>query len=101
MVPLRDGHAVEPARLLRLFVHPVDLELVEALEVEDDRALLAVDLEPVVVLAPARVARGLEGPDRAALVLDDGHERGGPVDLPRALAAEGRAVVHARPRARA
>src|SRR5262249_58518342 len=51
-----------------------DLKLVEALDVERDRPLRAVDLEGVVVDPAARQTRRLEGADCAALELDRRHE---------------------------
>src|SRR6185503_4311137 len=83
-----------------LLVHPVDLELVEPLEVEHDRALLAVDLEPVVVLASALVARRLQGPDGAVIELHHGHERVVHVHLAHALAFEARPMLNERARER-
>src|SRR5688572_3187273 len=51
-----------------------DLELVQALDVEHDRALRPVQLERVRVHAPAREPGGLERADDAVLELDGGHE---------------------------
>ena len=50
----------------------MDLELVEALEIEAERALGAVDLPGEGVLAPGREPRRLDRADRAAL---EGHHR--------------------------
>ena len=52
-----------------------DLELVEPLDVEGQRAARAVDLERVVVDPPSREPGGLERPDDAVLELDGRGER--------------------------
>jgi hypothetical protein len=56
----------------------VELELVRVFEVEVDRAVLAVDLEGVLVLVAAGVAGGLEGAKGAVVEL--GQEGAGVVD---------------------
>src|SRR6185436_8568955 len=70
VVAFADDDLVEALGLLRLLADPEDIELVQVLEVELDRALLAADLEAAVVLPARGEARRLEGADRAALELD-------------------------------
>src|SRR6185295_1256334 len=71
VVAFADDDLVEALGLLRLLADPEDIELVQVLEVELDRALLAADLEAAVVLPARGEARRLEGADRAALELDE------------------------------
>ena len=73
VVRLGDEHRLEAAGAVA--VRPEDLELVQPLHVERDRALRAVDL-PLEGVAPAeREAGRLDRPDRAALELDRRLER--------------------------
>src|SRR4051812_7943275 len=79
MVGLGDEHRAEALRELSgRRVRVVDLELVEALDVEAQRALGAVDLELERVLAPAGEARRLDRADRAVGEVD--HRLDGVVD---------------------
>jgi len=52
MVGLADVDSMEAACLFGFFVRPIDIHLVHALQVEGDRAVLAVDFQRVEVLAP-------------------------------------------------
>ena len=73
VVGLGDQHRLEAARTVA--VGAEDLQLVQALHVERERRLRAVDL-PLERVAPAeREPRRLDRPDRAALELDGGLER--------------------------
>src|SRR5882672_1013148 len=92
MVALGDGDAAEAVGLL-FVADPVDLELVDGLEVEADRALLGVDLEAAEVLAAAGEAGRLHRADRAVLELDGRDEGVVDVDLAHALAVEPRALL--------
>src|SRR6476619_4810542 len=73
MVGLRDEHRLEAARAVA--VCPEDLQLVQPLHVERERALRAVALPLERVAAAEREASRLERADRAALELDCGLER--------------------------
>src|SRR4051812_22518198 len=64
---LRDEYALEPAATC-------DLELVQALDVEDDGAARAVDLEGVLVDPPRGETGRFEGAGNAVLELDRGGE---------------------------
>src|SRR5690606_27805048 len=87
VVALGDHHIRPAARFLRLARIPEDLELVEPLQVKADAGLLCVDLEHVVVLAPAREAGRLERAERAVLELAGGDEGVVHADLPHLVAA--------------
>ena len=65
MVGLRDLHGLEAARAVA--VGAEDLELVQALEVERERRLRAVDLPDEAVPVPEREPGRLDRPDGAAL----------------------------------
>src|SRR5204863_8340196 len=92
VIAFRDEDLVEALGLLRLLADPEDLHLVEVLEVELDRALLAADLEAAVVLPARGEARGLEGADRAAFELEERDDVVVDVDLAHALAVRHRAL---------
>ena len=47
----RDKHILEPLGLLGLFADPEDFHFVHAFKIEGDRALFAVDLKAVAILA--------------------------------------------------
>src|SRR5919197_3708405 len=88
MVGLGDQHRAKALRRrARRRSLEVDLELVEALEVEGDRALAAVELPAQGVLAPGGEARGLDRPHGAALEGDRGLDR--VVDLAAGLERRG------------
>ena len=72
----RDEHGPEPLCLLgRGRSGDVHLQLVQALQVEGDRPLGAVDLPSEGVLAPGGEARGLDRADRPVVEGDDGLDR--------------------------
>src|SRR5206468_8139324 len=76
VVRLRDEHGAEALRAFTgLRVPHVDLELVRAFGVEDDRPLRAVDLPAHLILAAEGEPGRLVGPDRAVLELDRRLER--------------------------
>ena len=75
---------MEALRFLGFVVHPEDLQLVHALQVEADAAFFGVDLEDIVVLATGGKAGRLQGANGAVFELDRGHE--GIVDIHRAHA---------------
>src|SRR5215216_918429 len=60
MVGFRHHHGAETLHV-RLVVLEIHLQLVHPLQIEGHAALRAVDLEGVLVLAPRREARDLEG----------------------------------------
>src|SRR5947209_2603631 len=83
VVSLGDQHLSEPLSVgARGGVDEVDLELIQPLEVERDRALGPVDLEAERVPPPAAETRRLERPDRPAFELDRRLERIVDVDRP-------------------
>src|SRR5204862_2275342 len=77
VVALRGQDGPEPA--LRAFVD-IELELVHALQVEDQAAAAAVDLEAVEVLAPGAEARELQRAERAVLEAQQRQRSGVDVD---------------------
>ena len=84
------AHDAAPAAELRIERVVPPLQLVHALEVELERALLAVDLDVVAVLVAGGEARGLEGRDRTLLEAREEEHRVVDGRLARLLAARTR-----------